>query len=120
MKTNTKLYEVDHDDGVRCVKIADELLITCGGRIIKVWKSKNGKLLKKILLSDYCYNVHLNPDRTLLAVAYQKGVLIWNFSNYTLIKEIQIGPVYDAKFNDLGTKVIFGEYDGELYKVDLY
>ena len=87
--------------------------------MIRIWDLTDGKLLHKLKLPDWCNNFDLNSDRTLLAVAHEKGVSIWNFLSLSKIKEIELNAVMDVRFNESGTKLIVGQYNGQVSKIDL-
>ena len=120
MKTNAKLFEVAHDYDVHCVKIVDNRLVSCGDQTIRFWKLKNGNLLRTLYLPSWCNNFDLNSDSTLLAISHQKGVSIYDFQNLMKIMEIELNQVMDVRFNESGTKLIVGQYDGKVFKIDLY
>lgn len=120
MTTSVKLFEGVHDDEVWCVKIVDKVVISCGYKAIRIWELNNGKQLHKLDLPSFCNNFDLNTDETLLAVAHEKGVSIWNFSSFSQIMEIELESVSDVRFNEPGTKLIFGQYNGNVWKIDLY
>ena len=126
-----KLYEVDHGHAVYCVKIVDELLLASGGIMVKIWNLKSGNLLHKLQLPNMLCNFDLDPQNTLLAVAHYHGVSIWDFSSlksfdgldYSVrspIMDIKLQDVMDVRFNEPGTRLIVGQYDGKVFKVDLY
>ena len=35
LATNSKLFEVEHDDKVWCVKIVDEVIVSCGKKLFE-------------------------------------------------------------------------------------
>ena len=72
LATNSKLFEVEHDDKVWCVKIVDEMIVSCGDKTVRLWNLKNGKLLHKLQLPHLCRCFDLNSEETLLAVAHLK------------------------------------------------
>ena len=119
MTTSVKLFEGVHDDEVWCVKIVDKVVISCGYKAIRIWELNNGKQLHKLDLPSFCNNFDLNTDETLLAVAHEKGVSIWNFLSLSKIKEIELNAVMDVRFNESGTKLIVGQYNGQVSKIDL-
>ena len=84
--------------------------------MIRIWDLTDGKLLK---LPDWCNNFDLDSERTLLAVAHEKGVSIWNFSSLSKITEVELNAVMDARFNESGTTLIVGQYNGQVSKIDL-
>ena len=132
IKTRTKLYQVDHTDSVHCVKIVDELLVSCGDTTIRIWKLKNGNYLHELQLPDWCRNFDLNWKNTLLAVAHDLGVSIWDFSRLrsfdgkdfsvqiSIMEITTLEKVMDVRFSESGTRLIVGQHDGKVFKIDLY
>ena len=119
MKTHSKLTEVAHTEMVYCVKIVDKLLVTCGDTTVRIWNITDGKQLHKLQLLGWCSTFDLNSDRTLLAVAHQHGVSIYNFSSLSKLTEIQLFKVMDVRFNEPGTMLIVGQHDGQLTIIKL-
>ena len=119
MKTSLKLFEVAHEGWVRCVKIVDEMLVSCGDQTIRIWNLKNGNLLHTLYFPSWCYNFDLNSEKTLLAVAHVKGVSIYNFSSRSKLMEIELDTASDVRFNESGTRLIVSQHDGKIFKIDL-
>ena len=114
MASMTKLFDGAHGTTVWCVKVIDEKVLSCGDKIVRVW-SLAGRELYEFRHSNWCNNFDLNMDKTLLAVAHSDGLSIWNFSSRIKLKEIEINDVWDVRFNESGTKLVFGLYDGTIY-----
>ena len=56
-----------------------------------------------------------------MAVAHGK-VSIYNFSNLNKIMDIpvmELNSVMDVRFNEPGTRLIAGQHDGKVFKIDL-
>ena len=96
------------------------MIVSCGDKTVRLWNLKNGKLLRKLQLPYLCRCFDLNSDETLLAVAHLKGVEIWDFSSLVKLTEIELKSVNDVRFNEPGTKLIVGQSDGHIFKIDLY
>ena len=124
MTSGSQLFEVAHDNQVWCVKVVDEMIVSCGDKTVRIWNLKNSKLLHKLQLPGGCRNFDLNSERTVLAVAHHIGVSIWDFQNLIQIMEIELNDVNvngvnDVRFNMHGTRLIFGQFDGQITKVSL-
>ena len=122
MTTHTKVLEVAHTGKVWCVEIVDKWLVSCGPgeKAIRFWSLQNGEEVTKLKLSGECRNFELNSKRTRMAVAHNSGVEIWDFASRKRLKEIKTNDsVNDVRFNESGTKLIIGEYSGQVSKVDL-
>ena len=95
------------------------MLISSGDTTIRIWNLENGALLRKIQLPAGCYNFDLNSETTLLAVAHGKGVSIYDFPKLKKIMEVELTEVADVRFNEPGTRLIVGQNDGKIFKIDL-
>ena len=96
------------------------MIVTCGDTTVRIWNLENGKLLHKLKLPSWCKNFDLNSEKTLLAVAHQQGVSIWDFHNRIQIMEIELNDVTDVRFNEHGTTLIVGQFDGQVSRIDLF
>ena len=120
MTSSSQLFEVAHEGKVFCVKVVGKLVLSCGGKTVRIWNLKDGKLLHKLHLPNLCNNFDLNAEKTLLAIAHSDGVSIWDFSNVVQIREIELKWVNDVRFNKRGTTLIVGQFYGQVFKIDLY
>ena len=96
------------------------MLVSCGHTTVRFWNVTDGKQLHQLEITDYCAMFDLNPGRTLLAVAHNSGVSIWDFSSRTKLTEINFNDVVDVRFNEDGTKLIVGQYDGQVSLVGMH
>ena len=120
MTSGSQLYEVAHDGNVYCVKVVDKSLVSCGDKTVRIWNLKDSTLLHKLSLPSWCFNFDLNSEKSLLAVAHDQGVSIWDFTNVIQISEIELDKVSDVRFNMHGTTLILGQKDGQVSKIDLF
>ena len=120
MASSSKLFEVSHDGDVWCVKIVGKMIVSCGDKTVRIWSLEDGTLLHKLQLPSWCDNFDLNSEKTLLAVAHTEGVSIWDFSNIIQIMEVELESVSDVRFNDPGTTLIVGQFNGQVSKIGLY
>ena len=121
MKQNVQLIEVAHEFQVSCVKLVEKSLVSCGeSTTIRIWNITSNEQLHMIQLSGFCTNFDMNSERTLLAVAQSNGVSIWSFSNLTMIMQLELEVVADVRFDQTGTQLIIGQYDGQVWKMDLH
>ena len=119
MASSSKLFEVSHDGDVWCVKIVGKMIVSCGDKTVRIWSLEDGTLLHKLQLPSWCWSFDLNSEKTLLAVALDRGVSIWDFANRIEISEIKLDMVTDVRFNEQGTTLIVGQFDGQISKIDL-
>ena len=80
MKSGSQLFEFSHEDKVWCVKIVENMIVSCGDKTLRIWNLADGNLLHKLHLPSWCKNFDLNSENTLMAVAHYGGVSIWDFS----------------------------------------
>ena len=121
MRTKQKLWQFDHEDNVYCVQLHDTYLITCSAdKSARIWDIETGKLIHKLAHSASCGNCDLSPNRTLLAVASDTAVVLWDFKKATKIKEFKLGElIVDVRFNRDGTTLVVGLKYGQIFKIDL-
>ena len=72
----------------------------------------SSKTLTKIKLD-------LSPDDSLLAIAFQYKLILWDLIKGTKMEIVEMKNICDVRFNKSGDKLIFGLYQGEVFKVDL-
>ena len=121
MEKHEKLWEFDHGDEIRHTILRDDQLVACcDGKCIIIVGCKNGKLLKKLHTSDYCYNIDLSPNGSLLAVACNSAVEFWDIRNAVRVKEFKLGTmICDLRFNPSGDTLIAGANNGEIFKIEM-
>ena len=120
MTSDRQLFEASHESTVWCVKIINKMIISSGDKTVRIWNLEDGKLLHKLKLPSWCNNFDLNSEKTILAVAHHEGVSIWDFENRIQISEIELNKVNDVRFNEPGTTLVVGQFDGQVSKIDLY
>ena len=120
LATDSKLFEASHEDIVHCVKVVGKMIVSCGDKTVRIWNLENGKLLHKLQLPGWCWDFDINSEKTLLAVALYEGVSLWDFRNRTQILKVELDRVTDVQFNEQGTTLIVGQFEGQVYKIDLY
>ena len=117
MKTNAQLFQVSHNDQVNCVKIVDELLVTCGENTVRFWKVENGDPLDTLYLPNWCHNFDLNSEQTLLAVAHRNGVSIYKFSSRIKLRGVcQLCTVNFSKNLAIGLSCFFERWFVTLFE----
>ena len=121
METKTRVAQFQHENEVWCVQFHNNWLITCSlDKTVRIWDVEAQKEIHKLPHSTYCKNFDLSPDKTLLAVACDGSVVLWDFKNMARIKEFKFRKdICDARFNPAGNKLIVGALIGDVYKIDL-
>ena len=120
MTSSSQLFEGAHEDVVECVKVVDNLVLSCADKTLRIWNLRGGNLLQKLHLPQWCRNFDLNSEKTVLAIAHDEGVSIWDYSKRNKIMEIELHQVNDVRFNEAGTKLIVGQFNGQVSRIDLY
>ena len=121
MQTNRKRAEFQHEDKVWCVQLTNKFLISSSSdKSVKIWDLETEKVLYKLTHSRECYNFDLDRDKTVLAVASNTAVVIWDFKKGTKIKEYNPGNwIHDVRFNPAGDTLVAGLHDGRVFKISL-
>ena len=99
------------------MKIVDKSLVSCGDKTIRIWNLTDGTLLHELRLPGLCNNFDLNNERTLLAIAHSKGVSTLDFQNLIQVMDLELNDVNDVRFNMDGTRLIIGQFNGQVSKV---
>lgn len=116
-----KLWELDHGDLVSDTILCDDRLITCcEDASVRVLDLKSGEQLHRLEHPSPCINADLSRSKSLLAVASESAVVLWDFKNATKIKEFALEPdVKDVRFNPSGDKLIVALEQGEVVKIEM-
>ena len=122
METNSKVWQFQHDQKVNCVQLQNKQVISCSDDgSTRIWNLDTGIEIHRLAHESECNNFDLNSDQTLLAVASNGAVVLWDFKTATKIKEFKLGETSpnDLRFNPAGDRLIVGLYDGRIFKIDL-
>ena len=121
MQTNRKATQFQHEGGVNCVQLHDNLLVSCSwDNSTRIWDIKTGNQLHKLSHSSECHNFDLNASKTVLAVASDTAVVLWDFKKATKLKEFSLGnEICDVRFNPAGNTLVAALYGGEIFTLDL-
>ena len=115
-----QVAQIKHDDKVRCVVLHNEMAITASNdKTVRVWETRTGKLMHTLTHSDWCNNVDISRDKTILAVAQDEyGVQFWCMKNWTKLGEVKSGDTTDVRYlND--RELIAGNYTGEVNMITM-
>ena len=99
-------------------------MITCSdGRLVRVLALQSGKELHRLEHSSPCNSADLNPKKSLLAVACNSAVVLWDIEKVVKIEQFDLGTeesrVHDVRFNPTGDKLIAGLSEGEVFLIEL-
>ena len=120
MSIDGKLWEFDHEDIVRCMIVRENWVITCCGKSVRVLALKSGTVLHRLDHPSSCKNADLNPDKSILAVACDSSVVLWDMEKQVKMKEFDLAPDIRAlHFNPSGDKIIVGAHGGEVFKIEM-
>ena len=61
----------------------------------------------------------LSADNSLLAIAFNDVLVLWNLNKGTKVKVLELEDINDVRFSPDGTKIVIGLYTGDVYKIDL-
>ena len=70
-------------------------------------------------MSTVCRKVDLSPDKSLLAVACDAAVVIWDMKRVVKLEEFGFDDVRDLRFNPSGDKLIVGLLEGEILTIEM-
>ena len=120
MASGVRIAEFKHEDLVRCVEFHENWLISCSWDMsVRIWDVDNQKFVHQLDHSSWCRNFDISPNKLMLAVATDSGVVIWDLKKVTKIKEFELGDCMDVRFNHAGDRLIVGSFFGQVYKIDL-
>ena len=110
----------------------DDQVITCpDDKSVRVLALQSGEELHCLEHPSECNNIDLSPNKSLLAVACDSAVVLWDIKNAvkigqfdfgyesTCIFERTLGHIYDVRFNPTGDKIIAGLNGGEVFIIEL-
>ena len=116
MRHQQQLWQVKHDDTVRCVKVHGEVVISAStDETVKLWNRNDGRLLDTLQHDDYCYNFDVRDN--VLVVAARDGVYIWSLNDRRKIKKINLWNVEDVKIQQ--RTIIAGCQNGEVHQIEM-
>ena len=121
LETHSKVTQFNHDQTVNCVQLQNKQLISCSndGATIICDLDKLEEV-HKLSHNGACNNFDVSPNKTILAVACRRAVVLWDLKNGTKIKEFKLGHrINDLRFNPAGDRIAVGSYDGRVFKIDL-
>ena len=121
METNSKVWQFVHEDKVKCVQLHDKWLISSSqDKSTRIWNLETGEQIHRLVHKDPCYNFDISPDKAILAVGCESGVVLWDLKNATKLKEFDFErEITDLRFNPAGDRLVVGAYDGWIFKIDL-
>ena len=121
METNKRIWQVDHGDKIWCSLLHDDKIITCcADKSVRISALESGEELHRLEHPGPCYNADLSPNKSMLAVACDSAVSLWDMDNVVKIREIELGfKIFDVRFNPSGNCLIVGLSDGEIFKIEM-
>ena len=119
MESDRKLWEFNHENSVLSMIVRDDWVITCcKDKSVTVLHLDTGHELHRLEHPSVCNNADLNPNKSLLAVACDSAVVVWDMKKQIKIGEFELAPeIRDLRFNPAGDKLIVGAFEGEIFEI---
>ena len=121
MKADKRLWSATYEAYLNDLELIDELLFICNENIpFPVLNLKSFKIEFEIELEFPCREIEINKDKTIMAIATEKNIILWDYQKKHTIKEMVVGDYpCTLKFNPEGNRLLIGLYDGSLIKIDI-
>ena len=121
MERHEKLWQSDHGAIVWSIILRDDQVITCcNNKTVRVFTLQNGQELHCLEHPGPCYNADLSPNKSLMAVACDSAVVLWDIRNGVKIEQFDLGSdINDVQFNPSGDKLVVGLSDGQVFKIEM-
>ena len=121
MESDRELWEFYHEDSVLSMIVRDDWVITCcNDKSVTVIHLDTGHELHRLDHPSVCNNADLNPNKSLLAVACDSAVVLWDMKKQVKIRDFQLAPkIRDLRFNPSGDKLIVGAHEGEIFQIEM-
>ena len=121
MERHEKLWQSDHGAIVWSIILRDDQVITCcNNKTVRVFILQNGQELHCLEHPGPCYNADLSPNKSLMAVACDSAVVLWDIRNGVKIEQFDLGSdINDVQFNPSGDKLVVGLSDGQVFKIEM-
>ena len=121
MKANKILWSKTYYVYVNDLELVDEFLFICTENIpFPVLNLESLKIEYYVELDYPCRNIDINKDKTIMAIATNANVVLWNYQKKETLKQMVIGDwPCELKFNPEGNRLLIALYGGELIKIDI-
>ena len=121
MQRQEKLWGSDLGDEANCIILrGDQVITCCRDKSVRVFALESGEELYRLEHPGPCLNADLSPNKSLMAVACDSAVVLWDIRKAVKIEQFDLGAsICDLQFNSSGDKVLAGSGDGQIFKIDL-
>ena len=121
MDTNEKLWSANYNVYTNDLLVVNNLLIICLEKAASPVLNLDSLVIEfEIVTGNLCRSVDINKDETLLAIATDKNVILWDFENRKILRQMIVGdwPV-QMKFNPGGNRLVVLLYGGDVIKMNI-
>ena len=134
-ETDRLLWEFDHGDTLSNFIVRDDWVITCCRKSVRVLRLDNGEELHRLDHPSECNKADLCPNKSILAVACDAVVVIWDMKRVVKMKQFELvddsqpqtdywgeNPPHmfrDLRFNPSGDKLIVGSLHGRVFNIQM-
>ena len=121
MEEHKKLWGFDHEDMVLgSILHDDQVIVCCYDDSVRVLALESGEELHRLEHPSSCCNADVSPNKSLLAVACNSAVVLWDMKKVVKLQELKLcSEIHDLRFNPSGDRLIVGSKDGEIFKIEM-
>ena len=121
METNEKLWFSYHNVYTNDLLVVNNLLIICLEKAASPVLNLDSLVIEfEIVTGNLCKSVDINKDETLLAIATDKNLILWDFKNRKILQQMIVGEWPNIiKFNPEGNRVVILLFGGDVIKMNI-
>ena len=121
MDTNEKLWSANYNVYTNDLLVVNNLLIICLEKTASPVLNLDSLVIEfEIVTGNWCRSVDINKDETLLAIATDKNVILWDFKNRKMLQQMIVGDLpVQLKFNPEGNRLVILLFGGDVVKMDI-
>ena len=121
MDTNEKLWSANYNVYTNDLLVVNNLLIICLEKAASPVLNLDSLVIEfEIVTGNWCRSVDINKDETLLAIATDKNVILWDFKNRKMLQQMIVGDLpVQLKFNPEGNRLVILLFGGDVVKMDI-
>ena len=121
MDKNEKLWSANYNVCTNDLLVVNNLLIICLQKAASPVLNLDSLVIEfEIVTGNWCKSVDINKDETLLAIATDKNVILWDFKNRKMLQQMIVGDLpVQLKFNPEGNRLVILLFGGDVVKMDI-